>query len=524
MFSRSVDQGIANGKCASGETIGKSNTSKCFGMFCVHDWVLSGHRGFANQSCGISTVCHYLLSIFRSKETSNNIFHPYSYFIIVFGLFFYALPVTLVILNPNNPFVLLMPTEHLLIVTVLVTASFISYTIGYRLPIGRQMARAVPLFGFKKRVSRPWFFCSALVLYGVGWLARIVAWRLGYHHMNPNLGEFTMVVSSVLVPLSMFSTLSYVVLLWDRFSHAKKNPLGFRVSFLAIILICLEVVAGIIQGSRSRMIFPLLFAAFVYNYSVRRLALRHLFLGTVVLVLVLAPAATLYRSAYFDALGEGGASVAGASESVERLSQSTSELQIAVAIGSVVGRLTSHLEGALVVYDKVPNEVDYAIGSTFFPSGLLNFVPRIFWADKPIIMPGREFSQIFWGRNIGELYATNTEIGLVGEAFYNFGWLGLVMPIIFGIVLRFFVVRTEDYSRIEAHWAPRLFFAVFIVNAIGVFHYYPTDVVRGGIFILVFLSILNRGLPQVLRSARLDASQQRFADRSWTPLWPSNAR
>ena len=464
----------------------------------------------------IATIFYLFAS---HKETAGNLFHPYSYFIIVHGLFYYGMPVAVVILNPTNPYVLLMPLENLAIVIILVTGAFISYGVGYRSSIGRQMARMVPLFCFKKRVSREWFIVSALVLYSVGWLARIVAWRLGFHHMNPNLGEFTMVVSSVLSPLSMFSTLSFVVLLWDHFSHAKRNHLLFPFSWLVIILILLEVGAGLIQGSRSRMIFPLVFVAVVYNYTVRRLSVRHLLLGAIILVGVLAPAATVYRSIYFDTLDGGGASVAGASESFERFSESAPELQIVDEIEIVLGHLTSHLEGALVIYDKVPSEEAYAMGSTFIPSALLNFVPRIVWADKPIIMPGRQFAEMFWGRNIGEVYAVNMDIGLVGEAYYNFGLLGvLLIPAVFGIVLRFFVVRLEDYSRIEVHWGPRLFFVVFTVNAIGVFHYYPAEVIRSALFVLLFLSILNRGLPQVVRRGRLRAYHQRLVDRPSTPL------
>lgn len=461
-----------------------------------------------------------IIYLFSShKDTASNIFHPYSYFIIVHGLFFYGMPVALVILNPTNPYVLLMPTENLAAVIILVTGAFISYGVGYRLPIGKQMARTIPLFCFKKRVSREWFIVSALVLYSVGWLARMVAWRLGYHHMNPNLGEFTMVVSSVLSPLSMFSTLSFIALLWDHFSHVKRNHSLLPFNWLVTILILLEVWAGMIQGSRSRMIFPLLFVAFVYNYTVRRLSMRHLLLGAIILVGVLAPAATAYRSIYSDTLDESGASVAGASESFERLSETAPELQLADEIESVLGHLTSHLEGALVVYDKVPSEVDYAMGSTFLPSALLNFVPRMFWPDKPIIMPGRQFSETFWGRNIGEMYATNTDIGLVGEAYYNFGWLAaLIIPALFGVVLRFFVVRTEDYSKIEAHWGPRLFFVVFTVNAIGVFHYYPAEVIRSALFVLLFLSILNRGFPQVVRLGRRRAYHSHLVDRPSTPV------
>ena len=131
-------------------------------------------------------------------------------------------------------------------------------------------------------------------------------------------------------------------------------------------------------------------------------------------------------------------------------------------------------------------------------------------------LPGSEFAQTFWNKGVGEEYGTNMEINMVGESYYNFGWVGLFIAIPFGVILRFFTERMAIYSRIENNFAPRIVFAVFVVPSIGVFHYYPGNLLRGALFSLLFLSILNHGIPRVLRLRKRHASHRRLADNPKT--------
>ena len=270
---------------------------------------------------------------------------------------------------------------------------------------------------------------AAFMLYGVGWLARISAWGLGFHHKNADLGDAVTLVSSFLMPLSVFATLSFIVLVWERFTWAKENRSANPFSVVVIALIILEMAAGMAEGSRSQIIIPLIYTAFAYNYTIKRLGWRHVIVGTVVLVTILAPITTIYRSAYYDKLDERGASLSEATRVAGNLVDAGGQKQYGGEVVNVALRLSSQLKGALVVYDNVPEKVDYALGGTFFPSALTNFIPRLFWPDKPIVIPGREFAEKFWGVSIGEKYATNIGISWIGEAYYNFGWFGLVIPL-----------------------------------------------------------------------------------------------
>jgi len=339
---------------------------------------------------------------------------------------------------------------------------------------------------------------SALALYAVGWIARISAWSLGLHHMNPDLGESVAIVSSVLQPLSIFAPLSFFVLLSDRVSRARNNNLSNPFSPFVLAIIGLEILAGVVDGSRTEMIMPLVHTLIVYNYSYQRLGVRALVISLVVLMVVLAPLATAYRTIYYESLAEQGASVSSAVTTLSKLSGSGTTEDIDNQIFRVSQRMSSLLEGTLVVYDKVPSQIDHAKGSTFFPSAFVNFVPRLLWSNKPIVIPGRDFAQIFWGVGIGEKYATNMGISWVGEAYYNFGWYGLGIPLLLGALLRFFVARLGVYSRRELQWMPRLYFVLFTVTNFGSFHYYPGGLVRGAMFILLYLSFLNYSFPKVM--------------------------
>lgn len=466
-------------------------------------------------SSGVSILIATLYFLFaHNKETARNLFHPLSYFLLVFGFLLFVIPAVMVAISPSSisSHVLRFPDENLAIVSLLITASFSMFVVGYKLPLGKRIARIVPLLGFPKKLPRSQYLLTALLLYGVGWSARITAWGAGLHHKNPNLGESTTMVSSVLQPLSVFATLSFLVLILIRFRTARDKHLVSPFNAFVVVLIILEVFAGLVDGSRTLMIIPLVYVAFVYNYTYRRIKYRHVIVGVIVLVTILAPLATIFRVSYYETLDESGASLGGAARTLEEIYERNEGWKYRNTVDSVIRRLSSQLESVLVVYDSVPRRVDYAEGSMLFPGALINVIPRLFWADKPIIIPGREFAQIFWGINMGELFATNIGLGWIGESYYNFGWFGLGIPLILGAILKFFVTRLTAYSRIEVNWLPRLYFALFVVIDFGTLFYYPSGLLRSAILYLMYLSILNFSFPQVLRFSlyQSDISKERF--------------
>ncbi|MDO8861666.1 hypothetical protein Q6D67_08125 [Haliea sp. E1-2-M8] len=438
--------------------------------------------------------------VLNNKDGGRNILHPMNYFLLKGGVVAFAIPAVLVSIRPDSIGSLLAPKEHLPIVSFLIAASFVAFSLGYNSRFGVKIASSVPLLIFTSRRRGSHYFLSALSLYAVGWLSRIVAWGLGLHHMNADLGESVGIVSSILQPLSVFAPLSFFVLLAHKFSRARRNNVSSPFNFFVFVIIGLEILAGIVDGSRTLMIMPLFYTLIVYNYSYRRVGLLSLLIGFLVLMTVLAPLATAYRALYYESIAERGASVGGAVTTLSEVNLGGVTEDLSNQILKAGERMSALLEGALVVYDKVPHKIPYAEGSTFFPSAFVNFIPRLLWPSKPIFIPGREFAQVFWGAAVGEMYAVNIGIGWVGEAYYNFGWFGLGIPLVLGMLFRFFLVRLEVYAACESQWLPRLYFVMFSVPGFGAFHHYPAGIVRGGMFILLYLAILNYSAPKITRS------------------------
>lgn len=86
-----------------------------------------------------------------------------------------------------------------------------------------------------------------------------------------------------------------------------------------------------------------------------------------------------------------------------------------------------------VIVDRVPERLDFQNGSTYLAI-LAAPIPRRIWPEKPIIAVGRIVRyEIWWDWAAAGGYPP----GIVGEAFMNFGWVGVVVvPALLGFVVR----------------------------------------------------------------------------------------
>ena len=78
--------------------------------------------------------------------------------------------------------------------------------------------------------------------------------------------------------------------------------------------------------------------------------------------------------------------------------------------------------------------IDFLMGQSYF-SVIYGFIPRFLWSDKPAISLGIFIKNEVFGLrgSLGGIPPT-----MPGEAFINFGWWGLIVPFIYGFVLRKF--------------------------------------------------------------------------------------
>lgn len=77
------------------------------------------------------------------------------------------------------------------------------------------------------------------------------------------------------------------------------------------------------------------------------------------------------------------------------------------------------LNADIAIYAKVPNQTDFLYGESYL-GALLFFIPRSIWNDKP------HGTGYYVGRNVFGLSQAGVPPGETAEAYYNFGFFGLI--------------------------------------------------------------------------------------------------
>ncbi|MDQ1637031.1 MAG: hypothetical protein QOF62_370 [Pyrinomonadaceae bacterium] len=120
------------------------------------------------------------------------------------------------------------------------------------------------------------------------------------------------------------------------------------------------------------------------------------------------------------------------------------------------------------IYSMTPSDVPYQYGKTysFFAVAL---IPRIIWPDKPVAGSANGFYAVSYGITSEEGAKTTTfGVSILGEAFMNFGWAGVVLIMLFQGIL----IGAMQYSfggQISGPGGQAVFLAFFVyfLNGIG---------------------------------------------------------
>jgi hypothetical protein len=77
------------------------------------------------------------------------------------------------------------------------------------------------------------------------------------------------------------------------------------------------------------------------------------------------------------------------------------------------------------VIEQTPSEVPYQYGS-LYSYMLITFIPRFIWPDKPSVNEANQFYQVAYGlTSEDELEHVSIAVGVLTEAYINFGWIGV---------------------------------------------------------------------------------------------------
>ncbi len=210
---------------------------------------------------------------------------------------------------------------------------------------------------------------------------------------------------------SLFTPLLYLYTAW--FAEAGKR----LVSMAGLVLVVLALGAALvpfIKSSRTGVLIVFVHVAVIWHYLRGPIRLRSLALaGAALLAIFLVLTALRARA------------------------QDTDELAAYVGVEAVMSELVGsrNLFGIAksgLIAHHVPETIDYKYGSTFVV-WIYTPVPRTLWKNKPVIHVGNEIGDKIYSNPEG----SGVPPGFFGEAYLNFGWIGVPFAFfVLGVLMR----------------------------------------------------------------------------------------
>ena len=435
-----------------------------------------------------------LLPLFLIGDLRENPCHPMS--IMLFRLFvFYA--IRAVVLQITDRMQLEFPfatsaMDQLATACYMVAIAGVFYLAGFFWSAGAKLARVIPVLYFPttpRQQSR--LRSRAMVLYFVGWLPRLLFLSMGFVAFPMDYSKIIQ-YKSILDDAAYFCSLSLLVLV--ILVLRREIPKTALIPVFAG-----ELTYAFLNGQRSLFIYPLILAALAYAYYRKPPRWSYVVAGVLVIFFVAAPVLTLYKSAYQDAFVVYGKKVSAGmvGDALSQSQQGTPDVR--ELIGGVSDRFGG-LDGLPLVLERVQNGLPLEHGNTFLPKLIYSFVPRVLYPEKPdMSTSGRLFAQVFHGDTNTSRIGTAVSIGNVAELYWNWGWWGLLLLPLWGLITRFFWERFKFY--LQAEHAAGLRFPSFldITDFQSDLTLYFSGLVRGPFGFYLYMILLYGRLPAMGR-------------------------
>jgi hypothetical protein len=282
--------------------------------------------------------------------------------------------------------------------------------------------------------------------------------------------EFQQPLSSILRLLQNQVLVVIGILGWLYYSRHGSRIYGFWLYGLVLV----ASMRGISGGSLEEALVPIGVLFVVKWLYTRRVPITPI-IATAALVVFLSPVKSDYRQQTWQGenpdLAEQSSLVRGTawiSSAVEYWQDTFSgSRDLAEATSSATSR-ADFIHQVAHIYSMTPSAVPYQYGKTysFFA---VSFIPRILWPDKPTAGSANGFYAVTYGVSTEEGARTTTfGVSILGEAFMNFGWAGVVFVMLLqGILIGALHYSFGSYESGPGGQAVFLAFFVYFLNGIG---------------------------------------------------------
>jgi O-antigen polysaccharide polymerase Wzy len=282
--------------------------------------------------------------------------------------------------------------------------------------------------------------------------------------------EFQQPLSSILRVLENQILVVIAILGWIVYSRDESK-------FYAVWLYALVAVAalkGISSGLIEQALIPIGVLFIVKWYYTRRLSIP-MIAATLLLILFLSPVKSDFRQQVWYGEAPEIAEMSSASKMLLWVEQATDYWADTIAGTRGITEATASASGradfihqVAHIYSMTPSSVPYQFGATYSYFAI-TMIPRVIWPDKPEAGSANNFYAVSYGITSDEGIKTTTfGVSILGEAFINFGWYGVVLVMMLQGLLIALLEQVFGGARSGAGGqAVFIAFFIFFLNGIG---------------------------------------------------------
>lgn len=325
-----------------------------------------------------------------------------------------------------------------------------------------------------------------ILLLTFGWIARLILIKLGVY-LHAEAGYVASKISGFRLYAQYLNigSLFPMIALALTFFEWIKNPKNKIFLFLSLFLLSLEIAYALPTGSKERVLAPIFIILILYTLRYK-MAIIPFLIAIVFFGLFVFPLTSIFRFIYSgDIVGD-------FQEAFSMYLQlfNSSNLEVLSGIMFMTfGERFNYIDVVSRVVHYTPQIWDFKLGYSYFLF-FIGLIPRVFWHNKPdIAVYGNDF-----GHDYGFLYpgdtTTSVDMTWVGEMFINFGWYGIIVAFMYGLLYQTIYSYFMRYGKLSS-------FGV-ILYSLGLFY-----MVRGGLFAAQFGGLLKIWLVLFLISAPL---------------------
>ena len=245
---------------------------------------------------------------------------------------------------------------------------------------------------------------------------------------------------AIMILLTVAPTVAFAILL-RAYLRGRSNQLD---KLLLLAFIASRFVAGLSSGWLGMLIGICITCVAVYLAERGRIpALSLILIGS--LALFLQAGKEEFRNTYWVQEDQSGQTEkvafwvdASLNKWGEALSDPTSGVLRDLLSGRILARVSLLTQSANVL-ELTPSTVPYQNGR-LYSYMLVTFVPRAVWPDKPTVNEANQFYQVAYDLKPEDgLQSVSIAVGVLTEAYINFGWVGVpLVMFLLGVFLDFF--------------------------------------------------------------------------------------